>query len=245
MRVLTFLALVILLPAPAHAQANREAQERAAKKACLVGDTVRGVEILADLFVDTNDPTYIFNQGRCFEQNQRYQEAIGRFREYLVKAKNISPEERADTNKHIATCESYLAPASPKPGEERRPDQTGAITGIATPLPPRESTGTGLRVAGAITAAAGGACLVTGLMLNLKANSMSNDLENNYDPSVDSSRKSYKTAGWIAYSAGAALVVGGAVLYYLGWQRDRRSPSITVVPAASGDMAGTFIVGAF
>jgi hypothetical protein len=30
------------------------------------------VEILAGLYVDTNDPTYIFNQGRCFEQTHRY-----------------------------------------------------------------------------------------------------------------------------------------------------------------------------
>ena len=48
-----------------HAQ-NREAQEKAAKKACITGDYRKGVEILADLYVESNDPTYVYNQGRCF-----------------------------------------------------------------------------------------------------------------------------------------------------------------------------------
>jgi opacity protein-like surface antigen len=115
MRPMFPLALSLLLvPASAQAQAGREAQERAAKKACLVGDTARGVEILTDLFVDTNDPTYIFNQGRCYEQNRLYEQAISRFREYLVKAKNASPEERADASKHITDCQAYMAEAEAK-----------------------------------------------------------------------------------------------------------------------------------
>jgi hypothetical protein len=112
MRVLILLAsFTCLLSSPTRAQTSREAQERAAKKACLVGDTAKGVEILADLFVDTNEPTYIYNQGRCFEQNRMYQDAIGRFREYLVKAKRATPDEKADTEKHIADCQTYLAEA--------------------------------------------------------------------------------------------------------------------------------------
>jgi hypothetical protein len=116
MRTLILLAVLASLPSSAQAQAGKEAQERAAKKACLVGDTAKGVEILADLFIDTNDPTYIFNQGRCFEQNRMYQDAIARFREYLVKAKAASADERADAEKHIADCQSYVASGEgPKP----------------------------------------------------------------------------------------------------------------------------------
>ncbi len=146
MRVLTLLALVVLLPSLARAQANRETQERAAKKACLVGDTVRGVEILADLFVDTNDPTYIYNQGRCFEQNRLYHDAIGRFREYLVKAKRASPEEKADAEKHIADCQTYLAEAAkaeataaaPPAQDTTGPAQPPPFAGVpgAAPSPP-------------------------------------------------------------------------------------------------------------
>jgi hypothetical protein len=63
--------------------ATRQSEEKAARRACLTGDYNKGVSILADLFVDTKEPLYVFNQGRCLEQNLRYREAIGRFEEYL------------------------------------------------------------------------------------------------------------------------------------------------------------------
>ena len=58
--------LAPLLVAGQARAARVDARERAAKKACLTGDAAKGVEILADLFIDTDDATYIFNQGRCF-----------------------------------------------------------------------------------------------------------------------------------------------------------------------------------
>ena len=76
--------------------------------------------------------------------------------------------------------------------------------------------GSGLRTAGLVVAGVGGAGLVAGLVLNLKVNSMSSDLEANYGLASDATRKHYKTAGWIAYGTGAACLAGGAVLYYLG-----------------------------
>ncbi len=60
--------------------ASIDARERVARKACLAGDYAKGVAILADLFVITMDPVFIFDQGRCFEQNGRNEQAINRFR---------------------------------------------------------------------------------------------------------------------------------------------------------------------
>lgn len=54
-----------------------------ARTACLAGDYSKGATILSQLFVETKDPNYIYNQARCFEQNSRYQEALSRFQEYL------------------------------------------------------------------------------------------------------------------------------------------------------------------
>jgi len=67
---LTTVLLVLLVAPLAHA-AGKEAKERAARKACLSGDYDKGVEILSDLFLDTVDANYIFDQARCFEQNNR------------------------------------------------------------------------------------------------------------------------------------------------------------------------------
>ena len=94
-------------------------------------------------------------------------------------------------------------------------------------------------------AAVGGAGIITGLVLNLKVNNMSDSLEKEYDPAVDSSRKNYKVAGWIAFGAGAACLAGGAILYYLGWRRDEKAGRLALLPAVGPDMAGTVLVGAF
>ena len=51
----------------------------------MLGDSKKGVEILADLYLNTNDPNYIYNQGRCFEQNGENEKAILRFQEYQRK----------------------------------------------------------------------------------------------------------------------------------------------------------------
>jgi hypothetical protein len=234
---------------------GREEKERAAKKACLTGDPVAGVVILTDLYLDSGDPTYLFNQGRCFEQNRRYEDAIGRFREYLEKAKNLSAEEKADTQRHIATCQSYLREQSvekegrkvPSVAVEKPPvaetGSTEVVVGSGAPSTGRP--GTGLRIAGGIVAGLGVAGLVTGLVLNLKVNGMSSDLEADWNPGTNSTREDYKTAGWIAYGAGAACVAGGMVLYYLGWRRAGSAASVAVIPTVGPEMAGTLVVGSF
>ena len=236
-------------------QSSKEGKERAAKKACLTGDPVAGVAILTDLYLDTNDPTHLFNQGRCFEQNRRYDDAVGRFREYLEKAKDLSPEDKADTHRHIANCESYLrgkpveaaTPEVPKVVAEKTPvvESKPAEVIVVAPVPNAGRGGRGLRTAGGVVAAVGAAGLVTGLVLNLKANSMSGNLEADWNPGTNSTREGYKTAGWVAYGGGAACMVAGTVLYYLGWRRGEREPSVAVVPTVGPDMAGTFVVGAF
>jgi TolA-binding protein len=236
-------------------QSGKETKVRAAKKACLTGDPVAGVAILTDLYLDTNDPTHLFNQGRCFEQNRRYDDAIGRFREYLEKAKNLSPEEKADTQRHIANCDSYLrekpveaaTPAAPKVAVEKAPavESKPAAVLMAAPAPSTGRGGSGLRAAGGVVAAVGVAGLVTGLVLNLKANSMSSNLEADWNPGTNSTREGYKTAGWIGYGGGAACLVAGTVLYYLGWRRGERDSSVALVPTAGPDMAGALVMGAF
>jgi len=235
---------------------GKESRERAAMRACLTGDAAAGVAILADLFIDTKDTTYLFNQGRCFEQNRQYEEAIGRFREYLIKAKDLRPEHKADTQKHIAACESYLqgkhveaakpepakVVAEPAPAAESRP----AETVVAAPIPVAQGrAGSGLRITGLVVAVVGGAGLVTGLILNLKANSMSSDVEKLYDPSADSSRKRYETAAWIGYGAGGVCLAGGAVLYYLGWRRGENETAMAFIPAVGPNMVGTVFRGRF
>jgi tetratricopeptide (TPR) repeat protein len=234
---------------------DRESRERSAMKACLTGDVATGMALLTDLFIDTRDTTYLFNQGRCFEQNRRYEEAIGRFREYLIKTPAMLPEYKADTEKHIAACESYLqgkTPETTKVDPVRSTDEPSGVVQpsakeeiVARPVPPRAGHGAGLRVTGVVVAALGAAGVATGLILNLKANGMAGDLESLYDADVDSRRKRYETAAWVGYGTGAACLVGGAVLYYLGRRQGAGTGSVALVPTVAPDAAGAILRGRF
>lgn len=112
MRLLaSFLLLSSLASIPGLAHAGDLAgDDRDALTACLSGEYERGITILTKLFVKTKDPTYLYNQGRCYEQNRRYDDAIGRFQEYLRAGKRLTKAERADAQAHIADCRA-LRPA--------------------------------------------------------------------------------------------------------------------------------------
>ena len=261
------LALLVVAPYAQAAGGGNEAKERAARKACLRGNTDKGVEILTDLYLDTKDANLIFNQARCYEQASRYTEALARFREFLMKASNLTEADKAEAQKHIAACQSYLgkveapaavvaAPASPPQAAPpvnaqpvlvappQAPPAQPAIT-IQQPAEP-SSSGSGLRTAGVVTASAGGALLITGIILNLKVNSMSKDLENHYATSTNSSRENYKTFSQVSYGVGAACVVGGAVLYYLGVRSGNASSAqVTLAPALAPGIAGAILGGSF
>lgn len=240
----------------AHAEASdraaaRDAKERAAKKACLNGDPVKGVEILTDLYVDTSDPNYLFNQGRCYEQNDRCEDAIVRFREYLRKA---GSEGRAEAQKHISECESLLAqkrleqatPPAALASKTARVEPASAPAGTESTAGVVSETQTGrsgkaLRIAGVTTMAVGGAALVAGIVLNLKHNGAVADLKSEYSGDTEDAMQTYKALSVVGYGAGAACLVGGITLYWLGY----RSGKTTIAPSVVAGNAGVLVAGGF
>jgi hypothetical protein len=103
----------LLFALPSAWGASPDDQERAARKACLLGDVRKGTEILADLYLDTKNPTHIYNQGRCFEQNGQNEQAALRFREYLRKAENLPAAEVDAVEKKIKGLEEKAGGAAP------------------------------------------------------------------------------------------------------------------------------------
>lgn len=271
--LMAFPALHSLSPATAAAASlpSKQTKEKTARKACLSGDYEKGVGILSDLFVETKDPTHIFNQARCFEQNRRYEDAIGRFQEYLRAAPDLSPTDKALANKHIADCQDLLvnppgrAAALPAPAATReqlapRQDQAShppssianseppALVTVPQSVPPSAAAGSGLRTGGIATASVGAAALVGGLLLNWKANSMADDLGTygGYSDSKKSQRKSYETASWVGYGVGTICVVAGGVLYYLGTLATSPAPAgMALVPVLGPDVLGATLGGTF
>jgi hypothetical protein len=217
------------------------------------------VAILSELYADSNDPTYIFNSGRCLQQNGRYEEAVLRFREYLRKAKKASEEDRSEAEKNIADCQALMgAKGAGAPATEPGPPPT--VSGQAAPTvapqpaiivqqaPPPASSGRGLRIAGITAFAVGGAALATAVVLNLKANSLASDLETttHYERSKESTRVTYKNLSWAGYGVGAACVVTGAVLYLVGRGQGQGTTSRVALRPAFGDgRLGALLEGAF
>lgn len=240
--------LSILLAAPLVHSAGKEAKERAARKACLSGDYAKGVEILSDLFIDTKDVNYIFNQARCFEQNSHCEEAVGRFREYLRKATALSPEDKADTEKHIADCQTLIGQKpAPEPARGLATPKTEVVpaapppaTPIAAPNPPPAATspapsgevaaasapqpaanpGRGLRIAGIACGVVGFGSVGAAIYYYTQAKSYSDKVSGQTvpNPSDESAGKHAQTMQWVFYGAGAAAIATGTVLYVLGWR---------------------------
>jgi hypothetical protein len=192
------------------------------------------VEILAGLYVDTDDITHIYNQARCYQQNHQFSSAIDRFYEVLRKKPNQTASEKADVDRQIADCEAFLekehanalpppvapapvpalapGPSVPVPLAPVKPEPVGVT---ADPPAPREP-GKSISVASIVLASAGVATVVTGLVLNLKANSVADDFNRTQDPATKSSSSSYKTGSMICYGVGAGALVAAGVLYLIG-----------------------------
>lgn len=249
-------------PVSAEKAKPRDVQEKAAKKACAVGDFQKGVDILADLLVETNDPTYVFNQGRCYQQNNRWEQAISRFREYLRKAKGLSDSDTADVERQIADCEAsqgklaQLAPSPPTASVPPTQVATSSPAQVSDPATPQVSTqqppmpsdgtaGTGFRTAGIVSAAVGLAAVAVGVGLALKTQSISSDEQKNgATPAKEDQRKSLETWGWVSYGVGAAAIVTGTTLYVIGWPRSQ-STKVALIPILAPDAAAVILKGNF
>ena len=266
-------ALVVSISALGPAQAaskqaqaaTKQAQEKEARKACLNGDYSEGVSILSNLFVETKDTTYIYNQGRCFEQNRRYEDAVARFQEFLRAGRGkLSSDDKSDAEQHIADCKQMLAqersisPTQPAPEHVVPPPPTAVGKSEPTPEPSSiinqpaaqpapTSDGSGLRIGGILFASFGVAAVGAGVLFNVKANSTVNDMYSTFDGySKESNRKTYQTLAWVGYGVGAACVVTGAILYGVGLKAKSRSAnSVALVPTLGTDQAGAVLAGAF
>jgi hypothetical protein len=252
--------LTLFFSTPALA-ADVQARNREAKKACLTGDYRKGMEILADLFIETNEPIHIFNQARCLEQSHQWEGAIDRFREYLRKSPTLDAKYVADTNKHIADCEALLerekglAPVASRSQSAATPEpvhppaanavETASVVATSEDHP---NAGSGLRTAGWILGGTGVAAIATAVVLNIKANAAADALWTQQSQHKESQYDTLRTWSWIAYGAGAVSLATGAALYVWGMKAGEArasSPSVALLPTAAADGATFNLFGGF
>ncbi len=184
---------------------NTKSQARTAKKACLSGDYVKGVSILADLYVDTGDPNYLFNQARCYEQNLRYVEATERFKEYLRKAPRLGEAERADVEKHIADCEAVTAKAAKAEAEAKAAAAPPVVVAPAPVKPVDDKPA-------------------------LEVKESRTEVTSAPEP-----RSWKSTAKWIAAGTAVGLAAFGAVEHYLYYKKNQEFNDATCYPGQCQD----------
>jgi hypothetical protein len=230
---------------PAWAQATSpadavEAREAEARTACLAGKADRGIEILARLFTDTADPNYLFNQGRCFQQNDRPEEAISRFREYLRKAKDLTKDELDDVERLIKECEDLREERQRGKALPVSPAHEGPGAQVGRGLNEDErdaATGRRMRLVGITSAAVGAAAIGFGVVMGLRVSSLENDFEREHSTSFNqreyNSGQRSELLQWVGYAVGGVALGTGAIFYFLG-QRSEKPVAAAVWPSPGG-----------
>jgi len=237
---LLMVASLIFLPSFVQAQETRQDPRVAnAKTACAAGDVQLGIRLLAELYTASNDPIWIFNQGRCYHQNSQFSQAQARFKEFLRKSSNGPAEDIKDAQSYIREIEAELHKNDVKPD--------GASTGVSGPTiitknnpesAPNSQEGRGLRYAGVGGFVLGGVGLASGIVFTLLKKQAETDIENQTKNSTTpysavsgkfSDGKLYANLQWVGYGVGAGAALAGGILYYIGATRTATPQSTTAI----------------
>jgi hypothetical protein len=257
MAVILFLGAFASRAEAAKKATGREALENSARKACMMGDYQKGIDILSDLFLETKVITYVYNQGRCLEQNHRWEEALDRFLEYQRKTPGVDERERSEVEQHIVECKSYLKeqamiappPVVPtSPGPVAAPAAPAVVQAVAPVSTPERAGGMGLRVSGIAVGVVGIAAVATGVILATKTRALSDELNKTYNRDKAATRDSYETWGWVSYGVGAVALVAGTTLCILGWRAGKSEPdasTVSILPILSPGTGGVLLRGTY
>jgi hypothetical protein len=237
--------------------ADRDVLENSARKACMMGDYPKGMEILSDLFIQTKNITYVYNQGRCLEQNHRWEEALDRFLEYHRKTPSLDEREASEVEQHIVECKSHLkeqAAMAPPPvvpaalASVPKPVPPAAVQLVVPVRAPKQAGGTGLWVSGIAVGVVGIAGIATGAILAAKTRTLTDELNKTYNRDQAATRDSYETWGWVSYGVGAAALVAGTTLCIWGWRTGKSEPeasTVSVLPFGGPGAGGVLLQGAY
>ncbi len=241
-------ALASLLFAPL-SRAQQDTRESEAKKACLANRPDRGIELLAELYAETNDPTYIYNQGRCYQQNGRGPDALVRFREYLRKATAIDPTEKASVERVIAELEQQeqarQSANAATPAASSAPAIAPAI-GVTPAEPEPRADRRQLRIAGIAAAGLGAVALAGGIYMGLRTQQLSDEVSADahrmmFSPSKYDEGTRAEILQWVGYGVGGLALATGAVLYVIGAGILSRDTTVAVTPSLGPREAGASV----
>ncbi|MBW8879780.1 MAG: hypothetical protein JF614_33030, partial [Acidobacteria bacterium] len=95
--------------APGPGAQGEDKRPNEALAACASGDVGKGIAILGTLYAETRNPAYVFNQGRCYQKNNKLEEARGSFTEYLRIGTNEPAEDIQRAQGFVKEIDEALA----------------------------------------------------------------------------------------------------------------------------------------
>jgi hypothetical protein len=214
----------------------------AALAACASGDVTKGIAILGGLYAETRSPSFVFNQGRCYQKNGQLEPARHRFAEYV----RIGTSEPAED---IQRAQAFVKEIDDTLGRQR----ASAPAPIAAAPAGGEHART-LRIASVVCAAVAVVAVGTGVYMSIKVKATNDDIDKQFasqDYVTDgaglqrklSDGARYQTWQWIGYGVGAAALAGAVSTFILGgsstpWSASSERVALDLVPAVSPDGAG-------
>ena len=221
-------------PAPAPSLPSAEdPRPGEALTACASGQVAKGIDVLATLYAETRNPSFVFNQARCYQQNGQLEKSRERFREYLRVGKNEPPAD-------IQRAEGFI----------KELDRELALQRAVQDARPQERRYRGaLRTTSIVLAATGVAAIGAGVLLGYQMKQKEDQIARQFEPNRPGrpgqrpgSRiwwpqgTRLETWQYISYGVGVAALAGAATTFGLsGWTfRDE----VTVTPVLAGDQHG-------
>jgi len=221
--VLPSIALVIATIAigrVAHADdapAGEDKRPMAALSACASGDVAKGIAILGELYAESRNPAYVYNQGRCFQKNGQLEQARVRFDEYVRIGAHEPPEDIQRAQALIKEIDETLA----------RQRANEPVPVIVTPAAPQVERSRSLRIASVVLGAVGVVAVGAGVYLSFKVKATNEAFDSEFANQTyvtDEARlerllsdgKSYETWQWVGYGLGVAALAAAATTFILG-----------------------------
>lgn len=184
--------------------------------ACASGDFAKGISILGELYAETRNPAYVFNQGRCYQKSDQLEKARSSFTEYLRLSTNEPPEDVNRARAFVKEIDDALA--------RERANEPAPV--IIAPAPSGADRSRSLRIASIVLAGVGVAAVATGAYLSLKVKQTNDAINNEFagmDYVTDPARlerqladgQRYETWQWVGYGLGIAAMAGAVTTFVI------------------------------
>jgi serine/threonine-protein kinase len=203
------------------------------------------------------EPEFLFDVAEVYRLAGDEANALTYYQEYLeldAEGRGAAAARTAEgeIRRSIAAKDEAAKRAADEEAKQKA-DEEKAHAAATQPAPiveaaaPEASPGRGLRIAGLVTGGAGVVAIGVGVVFGLRASSISSEASDwtTFDPKRYDEGKAAERNMFIFTGAGAAALVTGGVLYFLGHRAAASAEKLTLVPSIGPSQVTLSAAGRF